>query len=117
MAKQELTLEQKQTQRLALEQQRLLGMMLEKNDAEMSEFIDNKVNEIQALEKKPDENDEYGDQNDDKQTERENSRTPDSENNAETNGDDDTIAWYRDNPGWWQGAKEATEAKYAAQGQ
>ena len=29
----------------------------------------------------------------------------------------DTIAWYRDNPGWWQGAKEATEAKYAAQGQ
>ena len=95
MAKQELTLEQKQTQRLALEQQRLLGMMLEKNDAEMSEFIDNKVNEIQALEKKPDENDEYGDQNADKQTERENSRTPDSENNAETNGDDDTIAWYR----------------------
>ena len=29
----------------------------------------------------------------------------------------DTIAWYRDNPQWWQGAKEATEAKYAAQGQ
>ena len=28
-----------------------------------------------------------------------------------------TIAWYRDNPQWWQGAKEATEAKYAAQGQ
>ena len=28
-----------------------------------------------------------------------------------------TIAWYRDNPGWWQGAKEAVEAKYAKQGQ
>ncbi len=28
-----------------------------------------------------------------------------------------TIAWYRDNPEWWQGAKEATEAKYAKQGQ
>ena len=28
-----------------------------------------------------------------------------------------TIAWYRDNPDWWQGAKAATEAKYAAQGQ
>ena len=28
-----------------------------------------------------------------------------------------TIQWYTDNPGWWQGAKEATEAKYRAQGQ
>ena len=28
-----------------------------------------------------------------------------------------TIQWYRDNPAWWQGVKEATEAKYAAQGQ
>lgn len=28
-----------------------------------------------------------------------------------------TIEWYRDNPAWWQGAKEATEAKYRAQGQ
>ena len=28
-----------------------------------------------------------------------------------------TIDWYRDNPEWWQGAKEATEAKYAKQGQ
>lgn len=27
------------------------------------------------------------------------------------------IKWYTDNPGWWQGAKEATEAKYRAQGQ
>ena len=95
MAKQELTLEQKQTQRLALEQQRLLGMMLEKNDAEMSEFIDNKVNEIQALEKKSDDNDEYGDNVADQETERENSRTPDPDVNAETNGDDDAMAWYR----------------------
>lgn len=29
----------------------------------------------------------------------------------------DTIAWYRHNPEWWQDAKDATEAKYAAQGQ
>jgi len=28
-----------------------------------------------------------------------------------------TIAWYRENEGWWRPAKEATEAKYAAQGQ
>ena len=28
-----------------------------------------------------------------------------------------TIQWYTDNPSWWQGAKEATEAKYRAQGQ
>ena len=29
----------------------------------------------------------------------------------------DTIAWYEANESWWRGAKEATEAKYAAQGQ
>ena len=29
----------------------------------------------------------------------------------------ETIEWYRDNPDWWQGAKEATEAKYKKQGQ
>ncbi len=28
-----------------------------------------------------------------------------------------TIAWYRDNPEWWQGAKKAVEVKYAKQGQ
>ena len=28
-----------------------------------------------------------------------------------------TIAWYRNNEAWWRPAKEATEAKYAAQGQ
>ena len=28
-----------------------------------------------------------------------------------------TIEWYRDNEAWWRPAKEATEAKYAAQGQ
>lgn len=28
-----------------------------------------------------------------------------------------TIAWYRDNQKWWQAAKDATEAKYAKQGQ
>ena len=28
-----------------------------------------------------------------------------------------TIRWYRDNESWWRPAKEATEAKYAAQGQ
>lgn len=29
----------------------------------------------------------------------------------------ETIEWYRDNPDWWQGAKEATEAKYKKLGQ
>jgi dTDP-glucose 4,6-dehydratase len=29
----------------------------------------------------------------------------------------ETIAWYRDNPDWWQSQKEAVEAKYKAQGQ
>lgn len=28
-----------------------------------------------------------------------------------------SIAWYRDNEAWWRPAKEATEARYAAQGQ
>lgn len=28
-----------------------------------------------------------------------------------------TIAWYRENESWWRPAKEATEAKYASQGQ
>ncbi len=28
-----------------------------------------------------------------------------------------TISWYRENEQWWKPAKEATEAKYAAQGQ
>ena len=95
MAKQGLTLEQKQTQRLALEQQRLLGLILEKNDAEMAEFIDNKVNEIQALEKKSDDDDEYGN---DKENRSDNDQgdgatTPSGEVNSD--GDDDTAAWYR----------------------
>ena len=29
----------------------------------------------------------------------------------------DTVRWYRDNEAWWRPAKEATEAKYAKQGQ
>lgn len=29
----------------------------------------------------------------------------------------DTIKWYKDNRGWWEAEKEATEAKYAKQGQ
>lgn len=29
----------------------------------------------------------------------------------------DTIAWYEGNRDWWEGAKQATEAKYAKQGQ
>ena len=28
-----------------------------------------------------------------------------------------TIEWYRENEQWWRPAKEATEAKYKAQGQ
>ena len=98
MAKQALTQEQKQTQRLALEQQRMLGLVLEKNDAEMAEFIDNKVNEIQALEKKSDDDNEYG--NDDSNgkdrqdaNHEESDTTPSGEVNSD--GDDDTAAWYR----------------------
>lgn len=29
----------------------------------------------------------------------------------------DTIAWYRDNPSWWQSQKEAVEARYQVNGQ
>lgn len=29
----------------------------------------------------------------------------------------ETIAWYRENPSWWQPQKQAVEAKYRAQGQ
>lgn len=32
-------------------------------------------------------------------------------------GLDQTIAWYTEHRAWWEGAKAATEAKYAAQGQ
>ena len=32
-------------------------------------------------------------------------------------GLDDTIAWYTENEDWWKDAKDAVEAKYAAQGQ
>lgn len=32
-------------------------------------------------------------------------------------GLDDTIAWYTQNEDWWRSAKDAVEAKYAAQGQ
>ena len=94
MAKQELTLEQKQTQRMALEQQRMLGQMLEKNDAEMTEFIDNKVNENQALEKKNDEDDEMGGSEPDRDA---NARNNDAASDmvGVDNGDDDTMAWYR----------------------
>ena len=99
MAKQGLTLEQTQRQRLALEQQRLLGLVLEKNDAEMAEYIDNKVNEIQALEKKSDENDELENQGGDERRREERRRDEDHARGddavSENSGDDDTVAWYR----------------------
>jgi RNA polymerase sigma-54 factor len=98
MAKQGLTLEQKQTQRLALEQQRMLGLVLEKNDAEMAEFIDNKVNEIQALEKKSDEdNDDYDMAGGDDRQDRDRGGNQDNAQGGDinTDGDDDTVAWYR----------------------
>ena len=92
MAKQGLIQQQKQIQRLALEQQRMLGEMLEKNDAEMAEFVDNKVNEIQALEKKQDEDGEVdGGSSEPAGNERERDDAAVSENS----GDDDTAAWYR----------------------
>ena len=100
MAKQGLTLEQKQKQRLALEQQRLLGTILEKSDAEMEEFIDNKVNEIQALEKTSDDkDDDNGYENEgaqDKSANRDERRENRNEDPiSENSGDDDTVAWYR----------------------
>ncbi len=96
MAKQGLVQEQTQTQRLALEQQRLLGLVLEKNDAEMAEFIDNKVNENQALEKKSDD-DEY-EADGSQQNNREAAPDGQLRNDdaiSENSGDDDTVAWYR----------------------
>ena len=101
MAKQGLTLEQKQKQRLALEQQRLLGTILEKSDAEMEEFIDNKINEIQALEKKSEDKDEEDGYENGGSQEKSPSRDDrrDNRNNddpiSENSGDDDTVAWYR----------------------
>ena len=96
MAKQGLTLEQKQTQRLALEQQRMLGLVLEKNDAEMAEFIDNKVNEIQALEKKSDDDNEFESGGEDRQDRDSGGRQEDAQaSDINTDGDDDTVAWYR----------------------
>ena len=71
----------------------MLGMMLEKNDAEMTEFIDNKVNEIEALEKKNEDGDEY-DNEGGRQQERDD-RTRDDDPSNEHSGDDDVAAWYR----------------------
>ena len=92
MAKQGLIQQQKQIQRLALEQQRMLGEMLEKNDAEMAEFVDNKVNEIQALEKKQDED---GEADGGLSEPAGNDRERDDAAVSENSGDDDTAAWYR----------------------
>ena len=91
-------MEQTQRQRLALEQQRLLGLVLEKNDAEMAEYIDIKVNEIQALEKKSDENDELentGDSSRSDERRRDDDHTRGDDAVSENSGDDDTVAWYR----------------------
>ena len=99
MAQQGLTQEQKQKQRMALEQQRMLGTILEKNDAEMEEFIDNKIKEIDALEKKSDENDgddggyDSGESQEKGPREENNSRGDDPV--SENSGDDDMSAWYR----------------------
>ena len=99
MAQQGLTQEQKQKQRMALEQQRMLGTILEKNDAEMEEFIDNKIKEIDALEKKSDENDgddggyDSGESQEKGPREESNSRGDDPV--SENSGDDDMSAWYR----------------------
>ena len=91
MADQGLTLVQKQAQRIAMEQQRLLGQMLEKNDAEMAEFIDNKVNEIQALEKKSEE-----DGDEEPQAKPEGAMGDDRKTDSDAGGDDDAgEEWFR----------------------
>ena len=99
MAKQGLTLEQKQKQRLALEQQRLLGTILEKSDAEMEEYIDNKLNEIQALEKKGDDDGDDGGydtgESQDKSARQDDNPHDSDDLIGENSGDDDTAAWYR----------------------
>ena len=76
----------------------MLGLVLEKNDAEMAEFIDNKVNEIQALEKKSDDdNDDYGMAGGDDNQDRDRGGNQDNAQGSDinTDGDDDTVAWYR----------------------
>ena len=98
MAKQGLTLEQKQHQRIALEQQRMLGTILEKTDAEMEEFIDNKIKEIDALEKKSEDNDNDGydtDNDNQEKDSRMDDHTRGDDPVGENSGDDDTAAWYR----------------------
>lgn len=95
MAKnQSLVQEQTLKQRQALEQQRLLGQVLEKSDAEMAEFIDNKVNEIQALEKKSDDDENYNEDNG-QEKEKHSERQGNDETIGADSGDDDTMAWYR----------------------
>lgn len=95
MGEQGLTLVQKQAQRIAMEQQRLLGQMLEKSDAEMAEFIDNKVNEIEALEKKSDEGDGYGD-GDETQGKESGAKADDRKPDIDADGEDDPgDQWYR----------------------
>ena len=74
----------------------MLGLVLEKNDAEMAEFIDNKVNEIQALEKKSDDDNEFESGGEDRQDRDSGGRQEDAQaSDINTDGDDDTVAWYR----------------------
>ena len=92
MADQGLTIVQKPELRIAMEQQRLLGQMLEKNDAEMAEFIDNKVNEIQALEKKSDDNE--GTENGEEKQAKDHGPMND-ERKADADDDEPAEQWYR----------------------
>lgn len=98
MSKQRLSIEQKQQHRLALEQQRMLGQMLEKNDAELTELIDNKVAENQALEKEslpdptqdnePDDDMVINDQTSDKKDDNEKGEGGDTDGNKDQTIDD-----------------------------
>lgn len=86
-----------QKQRTVLEQQRLLGMMLEKNGPEMDEYIDIELNRNQVLEKKNDENDDepQGENNEQPRAAGEASSPRNNNNESNNDGDDDTAAWYR----------------------
>ena len=108
MAKQTLSTEIAQKQRLALEQQRILGEMLEKNGPEMDEYIEIELSKNQALEKKSEEGDEHD--GDDSPRNRKESDTAAAQANGsgnENDGDEDQAAWYQ-----WFANNRSTDDEY-----
>ena len=109
MAKQTLSTEIAQKQRLALEQQRKLGEMLEKNGPEMDEYIEIELSKNQALEKKSEEGDEH--EGDESNRNRKESDTAAAQANGSVNendGDEDQTAWYQ----WFANNRSADDEYY-----